>query len=1123
MACLGLRVPEPQPPAGGWVCPVCADPTQHPPPEDHGLVLVEWEREWHPLGESIQQPAVCFDSPEGRAALATWAAARDAPAEAPRAARDAEQPNMARQQPEDRPGTWKTTRGSALRGKVKLHVAPINPQADITPPGRHTIVIRDTDTWQGDGEAHGCHTLACVHVPDGRLVGTLGVDTLATLKQRFERAEEQGQHRALNPPVGSFEHEVADLICRYKDGHKFKSGLTNKTCSVSWATSPSAPRNLLEGLVQTLGITKERFASPLDVHHSVTHYNSAHPRDSVFGADPDAYTSAWTGWSWCHPPHCTAALDKAVAWAAASARAAQDQGVPSATLMLLPRLGAIPPHLQRLGLNADVATHLGTVRGGRGNQTTRPGMYHLPAGWWAGGPANRLEKAKDDVDLVLVWNEAARSDTGPHAAAVAEAVRRHGPEGLRAPAHNGAPTPTETGTHERWLGRLLMDTVKAAVGLMNGLRVEHDRQGGPSQGEVVLLQLPTPLQGDNEHQLGSRAVQSWLGTLASEDRAEPLMSCVYGGEHWGLKDWSPGWRPNVPDATGTLPKGFGKARASREPKHWSEDAMLRVHTTGWVGVRDALRPHVASAMQAWGTPENVAQHPLAWDWRNMAYTDGSLQKPTGEEKGAGPMGAAVYLPATGDRAATTCLVAPGGEGPSWTITRAELAAIWTALGMGCAVICTDSLASIWLIQAAVCDPMRLRRHKHRPLLEAIVALIDSAPCQVTIANKVAAHQGLGAMGAIGNNEADCAAKLAAQTEPEACDRQCTVAPHGFVSQLWIGAWTEQPDGTRKPEYVSDLRADLTRRTRKVHRLGTADPGTSVYASLWCKTAKTALPAASNAFASDPQVTHAQRRTVWAYRTGTLFNKKLEKRWFKTGDGLCPLCKQPDGGGHIAGGCLDPRMRGMYTARHNAVARVLLKAVAKGRRGGELCGADAGSAEDMRAAGLSHLSTHRQVLPSLLPPGRTSAPSRPDAWMVNRGTDASGVGWVNNYGSRPDPLSGGDTWITLIEFKMCPNTDPTQQSDRAEVQHAELAALLAARLNGRGVVRRKTVLVGHSGTLFAEHSLETLMGLGVNRAAALKALGKAHRLACQHLHSIVGVRRHLASPFKRGRHAAQQPP
>jgi hypothetical protein len=55
-------------------------------------------------------------------------------------------------------------------------------------------------------------------------MGTLGVDTLAVLKERYDGAAGQGQHGALNPPVGPFEREVADLICRYKDGHKFKSG-----------------------------------------------------------------------------------------------------------------------------------------------------------------------------------------------------------------------------------------------------------------------------------------------------------------------------------------------------------------------------------------------------------------------------------------------------------------------------------------------------------------------------------------------------------------------------------------------------------------------------------------------------------------------------------------------------------------------------------------------------------------------------------------------------------------------------------------------------------------------------------------------------------------------------------
>ena len=130
-----------------------------------------------------------------------------------------------------------------------------------------------------------------------------------------------------------------------------------------------------------------------------------------------------------------------------------------------------------------------------------------------------------------------------------------------------------------------------------------------------------------------------------------------------------------------MPRHFGKARNTPEARHWSS-GDLRVSATGWMGARDALRPLVNSAMQTWGTREHVERHPLKWDWRDIAYTDGSMLRAPGNDAGPGRIGAAVYVPEKGDRAATTHLVAPGGEGPSWTITRAELAAIWAALSKG---------------------------------------------------------------------------------------------------------------------------------------------------------------------------------------------------------------------------------------------------------------------------------------------------------------------------------------------------------------------------------------------------------------------------------------------------------
>ena len=83
---------------------------------------------------------------------------------------------------------------------------------------------------------------------------------------------------------------------------------------------------------------------------------------------------------------------------------------------------------------------------------------------------------------------------------------------------------------------------------------------------------------------------------------------------------------------------------------------------------------------------------------------------------------------------------------------------------------------------------------------------------------------------------------------------------------------------------------------------------------------------------------------------------------------------------------------------------------------------------MRAEGLGHLCDHRKVAPGLLPLGCKSAPSRPDAWMIRRGHKDAGIGWMRKHGAKEDPLdTQHDTWITLVEVKMCPNVPRVQAS------------------------------------------------------------------------------------------------
>jgi len=227
----------------------------------------------------------------------------------------------------------------------------------------------------------------------------------------------------------------------------------------------------------------------------------------------------------------------------------------------------------------------------------------------------------------------------------------------------------------------------------------------------------------------------------------------------------------APEDLRVFPKGFGGA-CKRPPPFTPPpgNPFLPRHP---VGLQDWRYVHAhlgtdgrSTAWSAFGPPAQDREHEegdsskppgLKYDWSAIAYTDGSAIK---SDNGAQLVGAAVYMPcAPRTGRPMTHLVAPGGEGPSNTINRAELAAIWAALRLGATTIMSDSACALWLIRRAVVEPMTLRRHLHRPLLEAIVDLIDKAESRVTLL-KCKAHTGL-----YGNEMADRAAKLAAEGAP----------------------------------------------------------------------------------------------------------------------------------------------------------------------------------------------------------------------------------------------------------------------------------------------------------------------------------------------------------------------
>jgi ribonuclease HI len=507
--------------------------------------------------------------------------------------------------------------------------------------------------------------------------------------------------------------------------------------------------------------------------------------------------------------------------------------------------------------------------------------------------------------------------------------------------------------------------------------------------------------------------------------------------------------------------------------------------------------------------EHLARLQLRFDWRSLIYTDGSCQKDAWGEQ---HIGAGVVIPGKkGHDQHRSYLVDPGGEGVSNTVNRAELSAILAALRLmeelGPAsstprTILTDSACSLSLIRQALRDPNSLWLHKHKPLLTAIASIIKCVasthgPVQLV---KCKAHSGV-----VGNEMADEASKQAAKPRTPHDTSCADVAPHPYSEGMYwlaeavstaeegpstaVGGDTPATDTTgdetgEPPHYLSDLHKDLSKHVKTNCCTGAAKTSPGFYATAWEAVRKSALGDISNAFATTAPL--AQRRTVWNTRAGVLMNKKLEQRWFKRGDGNCPLCGQPDSCTHIASGC--PKLSGLYTERHNRAARILLKAILKGSLGACIHQADIGCADKLAAAGLTLDDAHRRVGKDLLPRDVASNQTLYDSL------------------SRPDAtlICNSPPRVEVLEVKICRDTDRSVQLERADKQHAALLSHMERKLASS--VKLTTFAFGATGTVYTDN-LDQLVRLGVDAPTARRTLRKIHDSVVQDLHTIVCTRRH----------------
>jgi hypothetical protein len=252
-----------------------------------------------------------------------------------------------------------------------------------------------------------------------------------------------------------------------------------------------------------------------------------------------------------------------------------------------------------------------------------------------------------------------------------------------------------------------------------------------------------------------------------------------------------------------------------------------------------------------------------------------------------------------------------------------------------------------------------------------------------------------------------------------------------------------------------------------HRLGKAEPERSMYASAWRKILPRTLAKVSNAFHTDPGVAHAARRAVLQLRTGTLWNRALAHKWGLATSDACPLCGGKDGGMHIASGCQQHQMRAMITERHNAIGRILMRAIAHGSRGAHLCMHDVGNATKSKGAGLQTTEggRHACTVPPHLLPASTQPTDirtlRPDGLLVGPAHATAGAATPPCPGCPDIPAS--ERAITIVEIKTCRDTDPSQQETWAEKQHTELHEKLVEAGQCKENITQVQILVGQQAT------------------------------------------------------------
>ncbi len=195
-----------------------------------------------------------------------------------------------------------------LKNKVAFAFHQINAQLDIQPTCHceywvHEVCLidrKDQSAQPNEQESqpisYSTILAACVYGTDGKCKGMLKPGCLRILHQKYNEAKSTGLHLNVSPPLQSFASELVGLFVRKSRAAKQFDSKTIKD-----SLHCILPPHVIAAFKYCAAVTQGKMASPLDFNPDLPRYWSSHPRDTIFGAFTDCFSSSFSGFSICHP------------------------------------------------------------------------------------------------------------------------------------------------------------------------------------------------------------------------------------------------------------------------------------------------------------------------------------------------------------------------------------------------------------------------------------------------------------------------------------------------------------------------------------------------------------------------------------------------------------------------------------------------------------------------------------------------------------------------------------------------------------------------------------------------------------------------------------------------------